>query len=141
MEEYMSKQGNLGLSKAIHFFVSNGYTVSIPINDTQKYDLVVEINGELKRVQVKTSRCTNKNKTSHCVLLKNCGGSSGKSIIRHFNNKSCDYLFVYCSNECCYLIPSEKIQCRSQINVGIKYKEYEVHSKNFLDYVMNEENS
>lgn len=40
---------------AIAYFSTNGYTVSIPLNDTQDYDLIVEKNGILQRVQVKAT--------------------------------------------------------------------------------------
>lgn len=33
----------------------------------------------------------NKNNTYYVVQLKNCGGASGKSTIRHFDNTTCDY--------------------------------------------------
>ena len=36
------QKGNSGLGMAIAYFSTNGYTVSIPLNDTQDYDLVVE---------------------------------------------------------------------------------------------------
>ena len=36
------EKGNSGLGMAIAYFSSNGYTVSIPLNDTQDYDLVIE---------------------------------------------------------------------------------------------------
>lgn len=36
------EKGNAGLSLGIAYFGSNGYTVSIPLNDTQWYDLIVE---------------------------------------------------------------------------------------------------
>ena len=35
-------KGRAGLSAAIAYFGMNGYNVSIPLNDTQDYDLVVE---------------------------------------------------------------------------------------------------
>ena len=38
------KFGNIGLGKAINYFLSCGYIVSLPINDSQSYDLIVEIN-------------------------------------------------------------------------------------------------
>lgn len=53
------KQGDIGTSFAIAYFCSNGYTVSIPISDSQPYDLVIEKSGILQRVQVKT--CFRKN--------------------------------------------------------------------------------
>lgn len=36
------EKGNAALGLAIAYFSSNGYTVSIPLNDTQDYDLIVE---------------------------------------------------------------------------------------------------
>lgn len=42
---------------AIAYFTSNDYTVSIPLNDTQDYDLIIEKNNVLKTVQVKATGC------------------------------------------------------------------------------------
>lgn len=95
---YQSLQGNLGLGKAIEYFTSQGITVALPLNDTQKYDLIADINGKLQRISVKTSRST-KNNISYTVQLRNTGGSSGLSRIRKFENDSCDYLFIYTANE------------------------------------------
>ena len=36
------EKGNSGLGMAIAYFSTNGYVVSIPLNDTQDYDLVIE---------------------------------------------------------------------------------------------------
>ena len=49
------EKANFGLRMAIAYFSTNGYTVSIPLNDTQDYDLIVEKNGILQRVQVKAT--------------------------------------------------------------------------------------
>jgi len=46
MSEINRKQiGRIGLSMAINYFTLKGYTVSIPMNDTQWYDLIIEKNG------------------------------------------------------------------------------------------------
>ena len=37
---YLSLQGNMGLSKAIDYFTSHQIPIAIPMNDTQKYDLI-----------------------------------------------------------------------------------------------------
>lgn len=34
------EQGTIGLGKAIAYFTSRGFVVSIPLNDSQDYDLV-----------------------------------------------------------------------------------------------------
>jgi len=36
------EKGNSGLAMSIAYFTTNGYTVSIPLNDTQDYDLIIE---------------------------------------------------------------------------------------------------
>ncbi len=131
---YQSIQGNIGLGKAIEYFTSHNIPVAIPLNDTQKYDLIADFDGKLQRISVKTSRHSNTQNKSFEVLLKNCGGSSGKNIIRHFNNSDCDFVFIYTANEKLYLIPSNVIESKSTITVGIKYSEYEVKTKTLQDY-------
>lgn len=131
---YLSLQGNFGLGKAIEYFTSKSIPVSIPLNDTQKYDLVVDIDNKLYRVSVKTSRNKNEYGT-YDVLLKNCGGASGKSISRPFDNQSCDYVFIVAGDDKMYFIPSHIITAKSGISVGLKYKEYEVFSDHFCDFI------
>ena len=36
------EKGNTGLGIAIAYYSANGYTVSIPLNDTQDYDFIVD---------------------------------------------------------------------------------------------------
>lgn len=74
---YQSVQGNMGLGKAIEYFTSNNITIALPLNDTQKYDLIADFNGKLQRISIKTSRFSQNNK-SYFVALKNSGGASGK---------------------------------------------------------------
>ena len=134
MPLYNAIQGNLGLGKAIEYFTSQGIPVSIPLNDTQKYDLIVDIEGSLKRISVKTSR----NKSgygTYSVQLRNCGGSSGKSKVRPFDNKSCDFIFVLTGEDKTYLIPTDIIEASNAISVGKKYSEYEVHAKKFSTFI------
>lgn len=119
---YKSHQGNIGLGQAIAYFTSIGVPVLLPLNDTQKYDLVVDLDG-LKRISIKTTKQLNKNHTHFVVGLRNTGGSSGKSIIRKFNNKDCDYVFVYTYSNRRYLIPSEEIDVNT-ITLNSQWDKY-----------------
>ena len=127
---YQALQGNVGLGKAIEYFTSHSIPVCIPLNDTQKYDLVVDMEGKLQKISVKTSRYQTSN-NSYEVKLKNCGGSSGKSISRPFDNKTCDYVFILTGDNKTYLIPAKDIKSKSTISIGNKYTKYEVFSKTF----------
>ena len=131
---YQSMQGNLGLGKAIAYFTSHRIPVAIPLNDTQKYDLIADFDGKLQRISVKTSKYTETNGASYQVQLKNSGGAGGKSVIRNFDNASCDYVFVYTIDEKTYLIPSKEITSKSSITVGIKYQEYIVTTNSFENF-------
>ena len=130
---YNAMQGNFGLGKAIEYFTSQGIPVSIPLNDTQKYDIIADFNSKLQRISIKTSRYK-KSESSYEVLLKNTGGSSGNNKIRLFNNQDCDYVFIYTADENLYLIPADKIQATNSICVGNKYNEYKVKIKTLAEF-------
>ena len=123
--EYKSMQGNIGLGRAIAYFTSVGITVCLPINDTQKFDLVADIDG-LKKVSIKTT-AYQRNNDYYTVQLKNTGGSSGKGKIRLFDSKSCEYLFVLCSNNDMYLIPSCEITAKSTLTLTDNFDKYKVY--------------
>jgi len=48
-------QGTIGVLRVAHVYQMLGYNVLLPLGDSQKYDLVIEKNGKLERIQVKTT--------------------------------------------------------------------------------------
>ena len=80
------EKGNAGLGMAIAYFSTNGYTVSIPLNDTQDYDLIIEKNSLLQTVQVKATGCKTKYGV-YQVALKSCGGTKGETYKTLINTK------------------------------------------------------
>lgn len=67
--------GNIGLGQAIAYYSIKGYCISIPLNDSQDYDLIVDIEGYLHKVQVKftSSKAPSGN---YVVGLRSISGSS-----------------------------------------------------------------
>jgi hypothetical protein len=130
---YQSLQGNMGLSKAIDYFTSHQITVALPLNDTQKYDLIADFNNKLQRISIKTSRRKNKYNT-YTIQLRNTGGSSGHIKYRYFDKNDCDYIFVLTGDNKIYLIPTNIITSINSIDIGNKYSEYEVHIKQLSEY-------
>ena len=118
------EKGNAGLGMAIAYYSSNGYTVSIPLNDTQDYDLIIEKDGILKTVQVKATGCKRKN-GNYQVALKSCGGTSGKTYKTVIETKV-DILFIIDENMDMYEIPKQEIKNRSTLNLCKKYDKYKV---------------
>ena len=72
------EKGNTGLGIAIAYFTSHGYTVSIPLNDTQDYDLIVDKHNVIKKVQGKSTSCRTKYGI-YQVALKSCGETKNKT--------------------------------------------------------------
>ena len=80
--------GRIGLSMAINYFTLQGYTVCLPINDTQWYDLVIEKDGKLQTVQCKATQTANDE-----ISLRNMGGTNGGIYDNLINHSELDYLF------------------------------------------------
>lgn len=106
----------MGLGAAIAYFTSIGAPILIPLNDTQKYDLVVELNGVLKKVQVKTT-CQTAKSGNFVVGLKNSGGSSGVSKVRNFDPTDSDLLFVLTALGDLLVIPTNEIDSVSSFTL------------------------
>ena len=121
------EKGNSGLGMAIAYFSTNGYVVSIPINDTQDYDLIIEKDGKLKTVQVKSTGCKTKNGV-YQVSLKSCGGTKGKTYKTVIDTKV-DLLFVLNEEAEMYLIPIDKLSNKTSLNLCEKYQEYLIKIK------------
>lgn len=121
---YKSHQGNVGLGRAIAYYTEKGYTVMLPLNDTQKYDLVIDKDGLLQRVSVKTTQFIANKKNEFSVLLKKCGGSSGNAKCQSFNNKDCDILFVLTITGIMYEIPTKEINVKNALTLAEKWNKY-----------------
>ena len=121
---YKAHQGNAGLGRALAYYTANGIPIMLPLNDTQKYDLVVDKDDKLLRVSVKTTQAKNKNGSCYVVLLKNCGGSSGKSVIRKFDNTSIDIVFVVTIDGSMYEIPSNEIEITGSLTLTSEWDKY-----------------
>ena len=111
------KQGDVGVGIAIGWFVQNGYTVCIPLTDSQDYDLVIEIDGILKKVQVKTTYAISP-EGNYVVNLRVSGGNKSRTTVKHFNQDFADILFIVTENNVKYFIPIEDIDNRNSINLG-----------------------
>ena len=116
------EKGNTGLGMAIAYFTANSYIVSIPLNDTQDYDLLVDKEGVISKIQVKATGCKTKNNI-YQVSLKSCGGTKGKEY-KTIINTDVDYIFIVNTELNMYLIPKNEIHNKSTINLGKKLDKY-----------------
>ncbi len=113
------KQGDAGLGDAIAYFTSLGYTVSIPLTDSDDYDIIVDFTDVgLKKIQVKTSTFKRK---SYEVLIKTNGGNQSRKTEKKFNGSSVDFLYILTLDGDRYLIPTKGISNKNTITLGVKY--------------------
>lgn len=116
-------KGRAGISAAIGYFGVNGYTVSIPLNDTQEYDLIVDDGTKLMKISCKATGAHSKSGAS-IVGLRNCGGTNG-SVYGRECEKNNDFVFVI--NECgdMWLLPQNILTSNSMV-LGDKYSQYKL---------------
>lgn len=124
-----NSKGNIALGKAISYFTEQEYTISVPLNDSQWYDLIVEKDGVFQTVQVKyTSEKPYDN--SYCCSLKTTSGSSRKKLYS-VTETPVDLLFCYCDNGWMFNIPVKEIKNKSTISLFEEKSKYS--NKNTLD--------
>lgn len=116
------KQGDAGVGAAIGYFTSHGYCVNIPLTDSQEYDLVVDINGVLLKVQVKTSTQLSPS-GNYMAQLSVKGGNKSGSSVKKFDGTAVDYLFILTPIQM-YFIPTKDLANANKITLGMKYDQY-----------------
>ncbi len=121
------KKGDAGLGAAIAYFAIQGMAVSIPLTDSQDYDLVVEVDGDLKKVQVKTSN-RQKKSGGYEVGLRVLGGNTKANFVHKVGTDLVyDLLFVLTGDGSRYLIPKPVIsEHRNGLVLGRKYDSFKV---------------
>lgn len=120
------EKGDIAVAQAIHYFMSNGYEVCLPIGDKRPYDLVVEEDGKLFRVQVKYAGYY-KGDNKYKAALRSMGGNQSYHTAKKYNDTDFDLLFVYVENNRRFVIPWQELPIRNSLAIEArKYADYEV---------------
>jgi hypothetical protein len=117
------------VSFVTHWFMERGYMVSIPIEPTT-YDLVVESDEGLKKVQVKTTNFRYKGKWMVAINRRvydssakpNAGGKTRKIA---YSKKDADIIAAVTGEHNLYLIPIGKGLPKHLI-LDLKYKNFQI---------------
>ena len=91
------------------YFLNLGYIVSKPLTQDSKYDLIIDINHKLIRLQVKTSRL-NEKATSGKSIKFNCRSTTNnvrECKQRYYSSEDVDYFATYWEGNV-YLIPVDE---------------------------------
>lgn len=124
------KQGDLGEARAVYEYTKLGYTVSVPLSDSDKYDLIIDNGISLLKVQVKTSchrsskkRDSTTGRIRYGVQLSTTGSNTKGHQSRIRQKYDYDILFVMVENGQCWSIPVDELgQTGHQITVDLTDK-------------------
>ena len=110
-------------------FIRRGYTVSVPISQSSKYDFIADINGKLMRIQVKYSR---KSKTGISLDSKSVHLTSNGTITHKYTRNDVDYICTFFDGSC-YMIPITEIENRTSITLSFNDKWTNAHHRMIAD--------
>jgi hypothetical protein len=120
------ERGDVGELSAMHWLASKGAKVAIPVGHSPDWDLIAELDGQLLRVQVKTSTCRRKGRWE-VTLCTRGGNQSWQGLSKVLDRSRCDYLFVLVGDGRRWFIPSTSLGGESGMRLGgPKYAAFEV---------------
>ncbi len=108
--------GRIGLSKAIDYYTLQGYTISLPLNDTQWYDLIIEKDGVFKTVQCKATTTE-----ESAIDLRETGGTKGSQYNHVLNHDNLDILFCVNKDLNIWIIPISDLK-EAKVKNSIRLK-------------------
>lgn len=98
-------KGDLGVGMIIVDALKKHYKVAIPLSEDSDYDLIVDRNGKLEKVQCKYTESNGKVICAYCYTI--IGRSSGGYRRKKYTQKMIDWLAIYDkTTDRCYYIPS-----------------------------------
>ena len=104
MELTTKQKGNITEMECILAFMKAGYKVSIPYGEDCKYDLVVDINNKLYRIQCKTSHALTNPEDGFKFKTKSVVITTHGVKENHYETNEIDYFATMYEGNC-YLVP------------------------------------
>ena len=119
-------KGDKAVAHAIAYFIDNGYEVLLPFGDKRPYDMVVELDNKLYKVQVKYAGFYSSAK-KHIAALRTMGGNQSFYTVKKYADFAFDLLFIYTASGRSFLIPWSELKNRNSISIeASKFRQYEV---------------
>jgi hypothetical protein len=115
-----NKRGDVGLGQAMAWFLSKGFSVSVPLTESQPYDLVVDDGARLHRVEVRYTGA--KDKHNFVVKLSTSNLTASGHKTRFLDRTKVDLLFAVTSKLDLFLIPTSELSGHRVAVLGPKYE-------------------
>jgi len=110
-KKQLAKEGELRFAAE---FIRKGWSIFLPYGEDSAIDLLIEKDGDYKRIQIKTTKPISG--AIHCRLK-----SSNNWQVKKYSKKDIDYFGIYdYQNKKGYLIPIEKVLGMTEICLRIE---------------------
>src|SRR3954454_90215 len=119
-------QGDFGELSAMQWLAERGAKIAVPVGHNEHWDLVAEVEGNLLRVQAKTSTFW-RNGRWEVTLCTRGGNRSWNGLVKRLDPARFDYLFVHVADGRRWFIPGHEVAGHSSMLLGgSKYARFEV---------------
>lgn len=120
------EQGDIGELSAAEWFTWEGGKVAVPLGHSPDWDLLVEFEDRIARVQVKTSTFFRDGRWEVGISTRG-GNQSWTGVVKRFSPAQCDYLFVHVGDGRRWCIPADEVGGGTGLLLGgPKYARFEV---------------
>lgn len=98
-------QGKVTELQVANSFLNKGYQVCQPLVSDSRYDFIIDTNGKLYKIQVKT--CHLGGDDEYLEFATSSSHTNTQRTVNHsYNKDEIDYFATYYNNQC-YLVPVE----------------------------------
>ena len=125
----MSLTGDIAELRFMVLMREMGYTVCKPMSHHSRYDFIIDMNGDMKRVQVKSTNYKAKTKSDDAYI---CHSYTQRKKMR-YSVSEIDFMAVFINDYCAwYMIPIDDIKSESlklyphKVNSKGKYEKYRI---------------
>lgn len=109
-------KGNIGEVKVISEFLKYGITISLPFGDNARYDLIADISGNLRKIQVKYIDGVNESDSYYCRCCSSTNHTNNKGQQNYIGD--IDYFAFYLADiDTCCLVPIDVIGTREMFTL------------------------
>jgi len=111
----------------MEWLICQGYRVWLPVGHSPNVDVIAEDHdAELLRVQVKTTTCRRNGRWVVAICTRG-GNRSWNGVVKRFNSKRCDWLFVLTGDGQRWFVPAAAVGGGASVLLGgPKYAQFEV---------------
>lgn len=115
-------QGDNCEAFAVFYYASLGHTVSKPLNHSTYYDLIVDVDGVLKKVECKSSTYKANKKSYQVSLCTSGGNQSWNKVVKKIDSTKVDEIFILDGDGYYYIFDSKDLHNKRKVHVNSSLK-------------------